>query len=280
MIAGTYIISGLLLVVTAYLFKQGVLTAETQTAAWCVIFFFASAGASAAYLTVSEIFPMETRAMAIAFFFAIGTAIGGITGPLLFGKLVETEKETPVFWGYLLGASLMIVAGIVQAFLGVKAERRSLEDVALPVSAEEDAEGEATDADPGAGDRPDGEGREPTGRFTRPSAGPAPSELAGTLASARRPFGPSQSDAMFAPHQVAAARATRDPDVDDEVDSLVGVLRDRGELSRRELAALVGSRGWGPGRFSRALELGILSGKIRRAGRDRYAVGGGAAGNG
>ena len=93
MIAGTYILSGVLLVVTAFLFKAGVWTAETQTAAWCVIFFFASAGASSAYLTVSEIFPMETRALAIAFFYAVGTAVGGITGPLLFGKLIETGKE-------------------------------------------------------------------------------------------------------------------------------------------------------------------------------------------
>jgi MFS family permease len=147
MIAGTYIISGVLLLGTAYLFKQGVLNATTQTIAWCVIFFFASAGASAAYLTVSEIFPMETRAMAIAFFFAIGTAVGGITGPLLFAKLVETEKATNVFWGYCLGAALMIFAGIVQAIWGVKAERRSLEDVARPVSAE-DADDESLDDSP------------------------------------------------------------------------------------------------------------------------------------
>jgi predicted MFS family arabinose efflux permease len=86
MIAGTYIVSGLLLIVTAFLFRAGTWTAETQTAAWSVIFFFASAGASAAYLTVSEIFPMETRALAIAFFYAVGTAAGGITGPLLFGR--------------------------------------------------------------------------------------------------------------------------------------------------------------------------------------------------
>ena len=92
MIAGTYILSGVLLIVTAFLFKADVWTAETQTAAWCVIFFFASAGASAAYLTVSEIFPMETRAMAIAFFYAVGTAVGGITGPLLFGKL-DRDRE-------------------------------------------------------------------------------------------------------------------------------------------------------------------------------------------
>jgi MFS family permease len=97
MIAGTYILSGLLLIVTAFLFRAGTWTAETQTAAWSVIFFFASAGASAAYLTVSEIFPMETRALAIAFFYAVGTAAGGITGPLLFGKLIE-GSETDVMW--------------------------------------------------------------------------------------------------------------------------------------------------------------------------------------
>ena len=94
MIAGTYILSGALLVITAFLFKAGVWSAWSQTAAWSVIFFFASAGASSAYLTVSEIFPMETRALAIAFFYAVGTAIGGITGPLLFGKLVESGKES------------------------------------------------------------------------------------------------------------------------------------------------------------------------------------------
>ena len=136
MIAGTYILSGVLLIVTAFLFKADVWTAETQTAAWCVIFFFASAGASSAYLTVSEIFPMETRAMAIAFFYAVGTAVGGITGPLLFGKLIETGKETNVFWGYVLGASLMIVAGIIQALIGVEAARKNLEDIAPPLSAE------------------------------------------------------------------------------------------------------------------------------------------------
>ena len=92
MIAGTYILSGVLLIVTAFLFKADVWTAETQTAAWCVIFFFASAGASSAYLTVSEIFPMETRAMAIAFFYAVGTAVGGITGPLLFGQ-ADRDRE-------------------------------------------------------------------------------------------------------------------------------------------------------------------------------------------
>ena len=148
MIAGTYILSGVLLIVTAFLFKADVWTATTQTAAWSVIFFFASAGASSAYLTVSEIFPMETRALAIAFFYAVGTAIGGITGPLLFGKLVESGEETQVFWGYILGATLMILGGIVQAVLGIEAARRDLEDIATPLSAEEADESSARDREP------------------------------------------------------------------------------------------------------------------------------------
>ena len=133
MIAGCYIVSGLLLAITAALFKQDVWSAQSQTAAWCVIFFFASAGASSAYLTVSEIFPMETRAMAIAFFYAVGTAIGGITGPLLFGKLVATKDVGQVFWGYILGAALMVGAGIVQAIMGIEAAQKNLEDVAKPL---------------------------------------------------------------------------------------------------------------------------------------------------
>jgi MFS family permease len=141
MIAGTYILSGTLLVITAFLFEAEVLNATTQTLAWCVFFFFASAGASAAYLTVSEIFPMETRAMAISFFYAVGTAIGGISGPLLFGKLIESGERSQVMLGFLLGGALMIIGGIVQAVLGVEAAGRQLEDVAKPLTAE-DAEEE------------------------------------------------------------------------------------------------------------------------------------------
>ena len=141
MIAGTYILSGVLLAITAVLFNSGSLTATSQTAAWCVIFFFASAGASAAYLTVSEVFPMETRAMAISFFYAVGTAIGGITGPLLFGRLIEAGGETNVMYGYLLGAALMIAAGVVEIVLGVEAAGRQLEDIAKPLTAEDAEQG-------------------------------------------------------------------------------------------------------------------------------------------
>src|SRR4051812_30936626 len=120
MIAGTYILSGILLIITGFLFKGGTLTATTQTVAWCIIFFFASAGASAAYLTVSEIFPMETRAMAIAFFYATGTIVGGFGGPLLFGALIQSGKPSQIFIGYVVGAVVMIVGGVIQATMGVE----------------------------------------------------------------------------------------------------------------------------------------------------------------
>jgi MFS family permease len=136
MIAGSYIGSGVLLLGTAWLFHAGVLNAVTMTACWCAVLFFASAGASAAYLTVSEIFPMETRAMAIAFFYAIGTAAGGITGPLLFAKLVGTGNVGDTVLAFVLGASVMIIGGLVELVLGVKAEGRSLEDLAAPLSAQ------------------------------------------------------------------------------------------------------------------------------------------------
>ena len=135
MIAGTYLISGVLLFGTAALFDGGHLNAVTLTACWCVVLFFASAGASSAYLTVSEVFPMETRAMAIAFFYAIGTAAGGISGPLLFSELTSSGNVSDTVLAFQIGAALMTAAGIVAAFLAVKAERRSLEDIATPLSA-------------------------------------------------------------------------------------------------------------------------------------------------
>jgi MFS family permease len=134
MIAGTYLLSGVLLVISAILFKQGAFNATTQTIAWSVIFFFASAGASAGYLTASEVFPLEVRAQAIAVFFAIAQCFGFL-GTHLYGSLIGTGKDpTRLFWGYMLGAGLMILGGIVAAFLGVDAECKSLEDVAEPLS--------------------------------------------------------------------------------------------------------------------------------------------------
>src|SRR5947208_850861 len=134
MITVTYGLAGVLLALTGWFFHAGLLTAQTQTMAWTVIFFVASAAASSAYLTVSEIFPLEIRAMAIAIFFAIGTLVGGVGAPVLFGWIIGTGSRAALFIGYLLAAALMIFGAAVEAWIGVAAERRSLEHVAAPLS--------------------------------------------------------------------------------------------------------------------------------------------------
>jgi MFS family permease len=135
MIAGTYLLSGALLAGAGYLFAIGILSATGQTVAWMVIFFFASAAASSAYLTVGETFPLEIRALAIAFFYAIGTGVGGIAGPWLFGLLIDTGSRWSVYGGYLLGAVLMVAAGCIAWRWGVAAERKPLEAVTRPLAA-------------------------------------------------------------------------------------------------------------------------------------------------
>ena len=134
MIAATYGMSGVLMALAGAMFAAGWLDAEQQTLAWTAIFFVASAAASSAYLTVGESFPLEVRAIAIAVFYAFGTGLGGVAGPVLFGTLIDTDSRLSVFYGYLLGGVLMIVAAIAASFLAVNAERRSLEDIAPPLS--------------------------------------------------------------------------------------------------------------------------------------------------
>jgi len=134
MIAFTYIMSGVLLAATGYLFMHNLIDAQTQTICWMVIFFFASAAASSAYLTVSETFPLEIRALAIAFFYAIGTGIGGVVGPWLFGALIDTGSRVSVFGGYALGAVLMIAGGLIAWRWAIAAERKPLETVARPLT--------------------------------------------------------------------------------------------------------------------------------------------------
>ncbi len=137
MIAITYGLSGLLLAISGYLFAIGVLTASGQTVAWMAIFFFASAAASSAYLTVSETFPLEVRALAIAFFYALGTGIGGVAGPWLFGLLIDTGSRWSVYGGYLFASVLMLAAAVIAGRYAVAAERRPLESVCRPLSAME-----------------------------------------------------------------------------------------------------------------------------------------------
>ena len=135
MIAATYTMSGALLVITGWLFAEGLLTATDQVVAWAAIFFFASSAAGSAYLTVSETFPVEIRALAIAVFYALGTGIGGVVAPFTFGALIQTGDRWDLFAGYVLAATLMLVAAILEAFWGVAAEGKSLEAVSAPLSA-------------------------------------------------------------------------------------------------------------------------------------------------
>jgi MFS family permease len=134
MISLTYAVSGVLLAISGYLFQQELLTVTQQAIAWMVIFFFASAAASSAYLTVAETFPLEIRALAIAVFYAFGTGLGGIVGPTLFGELIDSHDRGNVFIGYLIGCALMLIAASVQAIWGAASERKSLEEVARPLS--------------------------------------------------------------------------------------------------------------------------------------------------
>ncbi len=136
MIAATYVLSGLLLAGTGLLFERDLLTAAQLTACWSVVFFFASAAASSAYLTVSETYPLEIRALAIAVFYALGTGLGGVAGPWVFGALIDTGSRTSVLGGYLFGAVLMIGAGLIAWKFAVRAERRSLEDISRPLGAQ------------------------------------------------------------------------------------------------------------------------------------------------
>jgi MFS family permease len=134
MITATYALSGILLAITASLFQQGLLTAETQSLAWVIIFFFASAAASSAYLTVSELFPLELRAMAIAVFYAVGTLVGGVAAPAFFSDLIAAGSKDNLAFGYYIGAALMIFAALIEVFFGVAAERKSLESISPPLA--------------------------------------------------------------------------------------------------------------------------------------------------
>jgi MFS family permease len=256
MIAGSYLVSGALLGFTAWLFDSGALNATTQTVAWMVIFFFASAGASAAYLTVSEIFPMETRALAIAFFYAVGTGLGGIIGPVLFGHLIATKRPGDTAIGYVIGAVLMIGAGVVEVFLGVDAEQKSLEEVAAPLSAEGTKESAAPQAS---------NGRDGT------SATAASNSLA-----AQRSLYPvprRRLGGTWAPRPQMSSYPRSNPYLADEVDAIVAALVDGHSHSGPEIFRVVGARYWGPGRFREAMRSGLTSGRVRRVRRQRYAAG-------
>jgi MFS family permease len=240
MVSSTYLLSAAVTAVLGIFLLGGSLTTLTFMAFIIVIFFIASAGASSAYLTVSEIFPMETRALSIAFFFAAGTAAGGIAGPLLFGHLIASGSESQVAIGFFIGAVVMAVGGIAEILFGVSAEQERLEDVAEPLTAEE-------------GEEEDG-GEEP-----RRKPEPAPRRWPPRVAT---------SPGMPVSAPFAAVAFTR------EIEMIDRALRDSGAAKRRELERRVGARYWGPGRFRAALHEAIAEGRVKRLRGGEYAPSG------
>jgi len=254
MIAGTYLVSAVLLVIVAIMFNNEAFSDWGFVAAIGFTFFFASAGASSAYLTVSEVFPMEVRALAIAFFYAIGTALGGIIGPQVFERLASTGDPGQVAIGYLVGAAVMAVGGIVEIFLGVRAEGEQLEDIAAPLT----AQGE--DEDAGAREERERTERRHRDRELRARTG-------------RRRYMPGPGTSGFSPF-LATPVQQRPEWTDVEVDRIARVVGSEGEMDARQLAKEVGASRWGPGRFRAALREAAAEGSIVRVGRNRYAPAG------
>ena len=265
MIAGTYIGSAAVGVLLAVLFAgHGAHSPWVFEALVCATFFLASAGASAAYLTVSEIFPMETRALAIAFFYAVGTGLGGIIGPLLFGHMIATDDRTWVMVAFLIGSFVMALGGLAEIFLGVRAEQTALEDVAKPLTAEE-AEGGEIPGEEREEDETQRRWRERGERRT------------GYERSRQRRYrpGPGAGEGYYSPGMVGTAGATRtaSPGLRDrEIDAIASALGRLGPSTREALWREVRARRWGPGRFQGALTDALLEGRIRRAGRGRFAA--------
>jgi MFS family permease len=261
MIALSYLGSAVVLVPTAILFQQQSLTEWSFIALIMATFFLASAGASAAYLTASEIFPMETRALAIAFFYAIGTAAGGITGPLFFGKMIDSGSASNVMIAFLVGAAVMAVGGIAEIFLGVSAEQVELENIAKPITAREAEEARGD----GRGRRRDEEDlyerhRARAERRSRGRYGP-------------RRYRPGPGSTFYSPGMLGTAYSSRvvpEHVLDREVDAIALTLEEDGPTDRRALAKRLRANRWGPGRFSGALNEAVAEGLIRRTGRSRY----------
>jgi MFS family permease len=261
MISITYLGSAVIGTIMAVAFARGSLTSEWMFEAFVVAtFFLASAGASAAYLTVSEIFPMETRALAIAFFYAVGTAVGGITGPLLFGHLIEGGSRSQVAIAFYIGAAVMAIGGIAEIFLGVKAEQQALEDIATPITAEDAGGDDATQAAPDE----DREARRRAAERDRRVHERGARRAAWERTGARR-FRPGPGGALYAPRMAGTGRIAENPQaLERQIEVIEQALERQGPIERRRLAQLVGARYWGPGRFRLALEEALREGRARR----------------
>jgi MFS family permease len=260
MISLTYLGSAVVLVPTAILFQQGSLSEWSFIALIMATFFLASAGASAAYLTASEIFPMETRALAIAFFFAVGTAAGGITGPLFFGKMIDSGSASNVMIAFLVGAAVMAVGGIAEIFLGVGAEQVELEDIAKPITAREAEEAHEEDGREQPRREDEAVDRRHRAREARRSRG----------AYGPRRFRLGPGSTFYSPGMIGTAYSSRrapEQVLDREVDAIANALEHDGPADRRTLSRRVRAHRWGPGRFPGALNEAMAEGVVRRRGR-------------
>ena len=266
MISATYLGSAAVAVVLGIVFVSVALTTASFMALIVVVFFLASAGASAAYLTASEIFPMETRALAIAFFYAIGTAVGGISGPLLFGHLIATGEKGQVAIGFFIGAAVMALGGVAELFFGVRAAGRQLEDIAEPLTAVEGEPGgreELTREDAG---RDEDGARDATRERIRTRIERRQQRERSGLRRYRP--GPGSFPTARVP---ADAAPVSEQVLDEQILSIQRALDEHGPTERRELATLVGARYWGPGVFREALREATVDGDIRRTSRSTYA---------
>ncbi|WP_214364457.1 MFS transporter [Pseudonocardia sp. H11422] len=282
MISSTYLGSAALVAVLGLLMRQGSLTASSFMALIMATFFLASAGASSAYLTVSEVFPMETRGLAIALFYATGTAIGGITGPVLFGQFIHSGQVSLVATGFFIGAAAMALGGIAELIFGVRAEGKPLENIATPLTAEEveanpQRQGEIQAARELGRDTEQQhlDARARNMRILRRAAERAEHERRGL-----RRFRPGPGRAFYSPGQIGTAgttsrwHAASDEELDREVDAIDRALDRHGPTRVSTLARYVGSRFWGPGRFGRALREAEAEGHVERLSRDNYRPGG------
>ena len=255
MISGTYI--GSAVVATAL----GITLVSGSTNEWLflgllvITFFLASSGASAAYLTVSEIFPMETRALAIAFFYAVGTAIGGISGPLLFGQLIGSGDRGLVSIAFFVGAGVMALAGVTEIFLGVKAEQASLEDLAEPLTTQDAEEQEGGSE----------EEQQRDGEQQRTDARIAERTRRKTAQAQATRLRPGPGSAMYAPRMTVTEPAGDLGDVlDREIETIATVVDDIGPVEVGRLLRTTGARSWGPGRFRQALREAVAEGRVTR----------------
>ncbi|MGV0645350.1 MFS transporter [Mycolicibacterium sp. XJ879] len=248
MISFAYIGSAAVAAVLAGIFLAEAGGAWVFIAVLAFCFFLASSGASAAYLTVSEIFPMETRAMAIAFFYAVGTAIGGISGPLLFGQLIGSGDRGLVAIGFLIGAAVMASAGVVELFLGVKAEGQDLESLAAPLT--------TADAESKPDEDPDRKAR------AERIAARAERERA-SLATARR-YRPGPAPGWTGAWREPPTPGVPETALDHEIETIARAVREHGPMTLRELHRAVGARYWGPGEFRKAMREALVENRIAR----------------